>query len=322
MSRQSIFWRGTVISLVTILAVFPISALAAGSVVKSVSAGHILVLADGNTTKTVVLDGVWSPAPSTPLGQEARDFTTQHAMGEGVNVSQVEEREGVTYVNVVLPDGQPLSKLLVAGGLARWNGHKGALSKDLEKAQQSARDQGLGIWGSPYGGPSSTGWPVSGVGNASDLRLRPHQMLTIKGDPAVTAAVRSQFDREKSERIAKQLQEEMARQAAEEAQWLAAQQPPQGMTPSDGNTADASASRAADASQTQSGNAQTATQDTRVPEVMYDYPPFPPYGPDFGPWGYYEPPFAYFEPFYPYAQGPAGFFQGRSALTYVSPGLR
>lgn len=111
--------------------------------VSAVSDGDTLVVKRNGRAVVVQLDGIDAPELSQSFGVEARDFVAERAKKQRVEIAVVEETEqGV--VGRVSIDGQDLSELLVAAGLA-WAADD-ADSASLRTAQARARNEGTGLW--------------------------------------------------------------------------------------------------------------------------------------------------------------------------------
>ena len=88
-----------------------------------------------------------------PLGREAGDYTRERLLGLKVMLirdpeSDDRDRYGRLLRFVELPDGTDFSSELVERGLARvMTGYNCSRKPDYLRAEEGARERGLGIWG-------------------------------------------------------------------------------------------------------------------------------------------------------------------------------
>lgn len=109
----------------------------------------IRILKDGKEVR-VRLAGIDCPEKKQAFGTQAKNFTSEKAFGKHVklNIVQASDRYGRIVADVILPDGSNLSLELVKAGLA-WHYKHFSKSKNLEDAENEARENKRGLWIDP-----------------------------------------------------------------------------------------------------------------------------------------------------------------------------
>jgi micrococcal nuclease len=116
--------------------------------------GRVVGVADGDTITVLVrkvprkvrLSGIDCPEKSQAFGRQAREFTASHAFAREVKViSSGHDRYGRIVGEVILPDGQNLSDLLLENGYAWWY-ERYSTDTQRHELQDNARRAKLGLW--------------------------------------------------------------------------------------------------------------------------------------------------------------------------------
>ncbi|NIR32211.1 MAG: hypothetical protein GWN84_23520 [Gammaproteobacteria bacterium] len=157
-----------------------VSAEAFSAKVVQVSAGDVFEIAHAGERELVVLYGVDAPSTSVRAGKQAKAFAEQRVLNQTVQVRVVERREGITFVELTLPDGSNLSHLMLRNGLARWDRVSAPEDEGLEALQRLAREEKRGLW--------------------YHASLEPEAQAPPPGEPPDAAAVRSRVSRAPSGR--------------------------------------------------------------------------------------------------------------------------
>ncbi len=118
--------------------------------VTQVERGDQLSVKLDSWTLRVRLHGAVS-SPDEPLATVAREWTKAHVLGRKVQVQvRGTAAKGIVYGDVVYsPNEHNLALELTEQGLATWAATYAPRRRDLEAAQQRARQARVGIWGSP-----------------------------------------------------------------------------------------------------------------------------------------------------------------------------
>jgi endonuclease YncB( thermonuclease family) len=117
-----------------------------GRVVKIID-GDSLSLLDGHKRQhTIRLYGIDTPEWDQPHGKAAKRALRDLVNGRGVGVVAVEEDTFGRTVGTVYLEGENINLAMVAAGHAWWFTRYAPYERHLEKAEQSAREQGLGLW--------------------------------------------------------------------------------------------------------------------------------------------------------------------------------
>ena len=117
--------------------------------------GKVAAVADGDTL-TILVDrkeievrvhGIDCPEDGQPFGTEAKQFTTNRALGRAVSVKAIDtDQHGRTVGRVILSDESDLSELLVKHGMA-WHYLQHAPDDETLASLEAAARQGkAGLW--------------------------------------------------------------------------------------------------------------------------------------------------------------------------------
>ncbi len=118
--------------------------------------GRVVAVHDGDTISVLVgrrpvkvrLDGIDCPELSQPYGRVAKLFTSDHVFGKTVEVEQTTVDRYGRSVGRVFVNGEDLSNLVLAAGLA-WHYTQYSSDRSLAAAEQSARAAHRGLWSQP-----------------------------------------------------------------------------------------------------------------------------------------------------------------------------
>jgi micrococcal nuclease len=146
--RQSIFLSLLVLLLLSI----PIFSQATdpqsftGKVVGVSGGDTIKVMREGKAVK-VRLHGIDCPEKKQPFGTRAKQYTSEMAFGNEVEVRvQTTDRYGRLVGEVILPGGSSLNKELVFVGLAWWYRKYAPNDLTLKALEAGARAEKKGLW--------------------------------------------------------------------------------------------------------------------------------------------------------------------------------
>ncbi len=116
------------------------------AMVVDVTAGDIYQVENTSKKKQmVVLYGV--VAPTKPAAARlARETGIQKALGQQVTVRVVQQRPGMTLVELTLPDGTNLSHTMLRAGLLQWDSLTAAGDQGLKDLENLAKADRLGVW--------------------------------------------------------------------------------------------------------------------------------------------------------------------------------
>lgn len=117
-----------------------------GKVVGVHDGDSITLLTGDNKQIKVRLRSIDCPELGQPFGRNAKQYTSAQAFGKTVQLADTGlDRYGRTLATVLLPNGDTLNNLLVAGGYA-WQYTQYDSSKRLQDLQYLATTQKLGLW--------------------------------------------------------------------------------------------------------------------------------------------------------------------------------
>lgn len=144
--RQSIFLPLLVLLFLSIPLFSPAPDTFTGKVVGVSDGGTIKVMREGRAAK-VRLDGIDYPEKKQPYGTRAKQYSSDMAFGNEVEVrKKTTDRYGRIVGEVILPGGLSLNKELVYVGLA-WCYRKYAPDDHTLKALEAgARAEKKGLW--------------------------------------------------------------------------------------------------------------------------------------------------------------------------------
>jgi len=119
--------------------------------------GRCVGVADGDTIRVmhagkaekIRLYGIDCPERTQDFGTRARQFTSGMVFEKTVTVQPVDrDRYGRTVAWVSL-EGKSVNRALLEAGLAWWYRQHAAKDRDLERLEQTARKQRIGLWSQP-----------------------------------------------------------------------------------------------------------------------------------------------------------------------------
>jgi endonuclease YncB( thermonuclease family) len=113
-----------------------------GKCVKVVD-GDTLIIECDKAKRTVELDGVDAPELQQPWGKQVRSFVRNVVGGREVEIEVLESTDDTVRARVTI-DGQDLSEMLVASGLA-WV-PDAAANDELSELSDKAREMPCGLW--------------------------------------------------------------------------------------------------------------------------------------------------------------------------------
>ena len=134
----------TLLVVVSLVAALPASAETFQAKVRDVTDGDTLVVLKGGRAQVVQIEGIDAPELSQAYGKDAREYVREATRGKKVEVEVVERSGRQQLTARVSVDGEDLGAALVASGLAWADGESG--SRELEAAQQKAKQAGEGLW--------------------------------------------------------------------------------------------------------------------------------------------------------------------------------
>lgn len=114
--------------------------------VVNVSRGDVLRIADGDDERVVMLYGVTSPEPHTPVGAQAKKLTQQLIGDRSVDVSVRFQQPSVDYVEVHLDDGRVLNHQLLLAGLGKLDAVTAIGDETYAALEERARADEIGVW--------------------------------------------------------------------------------------------------------------------------------------------------------------------------------
>lgn len=132
--------------------------------VKTVSSGYIFQIDNNGATELAALDGVTCPWKASEVGGRAKAFTSEHVLGKTIHVTVLDRKDRIAQVKARLDSGEDLAELLLAEGLASWNGRWSPDAERYQRVQEQAKAKGLGLWG-PRG--ENTAAPAAQVSQAA-----------------------------------------------------------------------------------------------------------------------------------------------------------
>ena len=105
----------------------------------------IVILEDGNKTKTLRLAEVDCPESGQPFGKNAKKFTSDCVFGKMIKYYEINyDRYGRTIAKVYFDD-KYLSAEIIANGLGWWY-EKYSKDYSLKKLQDNAKYNKIGLW--------------------------------------------------------------------------------------------------------------------------------------------------------------------------------
>ena len=117
-----------------------------GKVVGVNDGGTISVIREGRAVE-VRLHGIDCPEKKQPYGTRAKQYTSEMAFGNEVEVRvQTTDRYGRLVGEVILPSGSSLNKELVYVGLAWWYRKYAPDDRTLKVLEAKAKEDKKGLW--------------------------------------------------------------------------------------------------------------------------------------------------------------------------------
>jgi micrococcal nuclease len=97
----------------------------------------------------ICLNGIDCPEQGQAFGAQAKQFTSDLALGKEVRVKVKKyDRNGRTIGDVILPDGLNLNQELVQAGMACWF-RRYSDDSTLKQLEEEARAAKRGLWADP-----------------------------------------------------------------------------------------------------------------------------------------------------------------------------
>ena len=130
-------------------------ALASFAIANDTFTGKVVGVSDGDTIKVmragravkVRFHGIDCPERKQPYGTRAKQYTSEMAFGNEVEVRiKTTDRYGRIVGEVILPDGISLNKELVYVGLAWWYRKYAPNDRTLKALEAGAREAKRGLW--------------------------------------------------------------------------------------------------------------------------------------------------------------------------------
>lgn len=120
-----------------------------GQVVRVSDGDTVSVLDKDNEQHKVRLYGIDTPERDQPRGRDAARALAKLVEGRTVGVVVVEKDDYGRIVGTVFHDDANVNLALVAAGHAWWYRYYAPQNRQLQAAEQDARDLGLGLWADP-----------------------------------------------------------------------------------------------------------------------------------------------------------------------------
>ena len=117
-----------------------------GKVVKIIDGDSLSLLDKDRRQHTIRLYGIDTPEWDQPHGRAAKAALAKRVDGRKVGVVIVEEDSFGRTVGTVYLEEENINQAMVAAGHAWWFTRYAPYERHLEEAEQSAREQGLGLW--------------------------------------------------------------------------------------------------------------------------------------------------------------------------------
>lgn len=114
--------------------------------VVNVSRGDVLRVADGGPERVVMLYGVTSPDPNTPIGAQAKKFTQDRIGDRTVPMTVRYRQPGVDYVEIELDDGKLLNHQLLLAGLGKLDTLSASGDDAYAALEDTAKAEETGLW--------------------------------------------------------------------------------------------------------------------------------------------------------------------------------
>lgn len=109
----------------------------------------ITCLYNGREQVKIRLNQIDAPELGQPFSQKSRDKLSEMTYAQYVNIEQSgKDKYGRTIAEVYLQDGTNVNLEMVKSGMA-WAYTEYATNPEYARAQESAKQQGLGIWSQP-----------------------------------------------------------------------------------------------------------------------------------------------------------------------------
>lgn len=106
----------------------------------------LLVLLIDNKQEVLRLADVDCPESGQPFGKNAKQFTSSQVFGKNIEFYEIsKDRYGRTIAKIFYEDNKYLSEEIIKAGYGWWY-YKYSKNKELEKYQNIAREQKLGLW--------------------------------------------------------------------------------------------------------------------------------------------------------------------------------
>ncbi|WP_294249531.1 thermonuclease family protein [uncultured Chryseobacterium sp.] len=117
-----------------------------GKIIKIKDGDTVVILLPGNVEQTLRLAEVDCPEDSQAFGKAARQFTAGQVFGKTVTYySTGKDRYGREVAGVFYDQDKYLSREIVKAGFGWWY-FKASKNTELQKLQDEARAQKLGLW--------------------------------------------------------------------------------------------------------------------------------------------------------------------------------
>lgn len=106
----------------------------------------VVVLLDDNKQEVLRLADVDCPESGQAFGKNAKQFTSSQVFGKNIEFYEInKDRYGRTIAKIFYEENKYLSEEIIKAGFGWWY-YKYSKNKELEKYQNIAREQKLGLW--------------------------------------------------------------------------------------------------------------------------------------------------------------------------------
>lgn len=117
-----------------------------GRVVRVADGDTVSILGSDNKQHRVRLYGIDTPEQDQPHGASSKQALSDLLADQVVDVVVVETDSYGRTVATLYRDGNNINKAMVAGGNAWWYRHFAPHSRELQNAEQTARQREAGLW--------------------------------------------------------------------------------------------------------------------------------------------------------------------------------
>lgn len=115
--------------------------------VVAIADGDTLSVSHDGTTRKLRLCGIDSPEKAQTFGQQAKNFTSDMALGQQVHVTVVgKDRFGRSISEVSLADGRNLNDLILEQGMGWWYEKYCPADQRRRSMESGARERRVGLW--------------------------------------------------------------------------------------------------------------------------------------------------------------------------------